>query len=237
MEALVNRQVKIRELWIASGKKSGRIKESLRIAGEQNLPVRFKKGAELSCLLPDIVHQGIVALAEEFVYSDLHNLIDISLKNREQALLIMADHITDEGNLGAMIRTAAFFGAHGLIIPKDRSASVTPRVLKRSLGACLRLSIAKVVNLGRTLDHLEKKGFWIIGTSGQDSESIYQVDWNRNIVLAFGNEQQGLSRSLQQRCHQMVGIPSPGNLDSLNVSVAGGVILSEIIRQRGFAEK
>ena len=231
-EALVNGQVKIQELWIAEGKRSGRIKEILRIARERNIPARFRKGAELSRLLPDMAHQGIVALAEKFAYSDPHHLIDISLRNRGRALLIMADHITDEGNLGALIRTAAFFGAHGLIIPKDRSAGVTPGVLKRSSGAYLHLPIARVVNLGRTLDLLEKKGFWIIGTSGRTSESIYQVDWDRDLVLAFGNEQQGLSRSVQQRCHQVVGIPSLGYSDSLNVSVAGGVILSEIIRQR-----
>lgn len=173
-----------------------------------------------------------MALTDAFAYSDLDHLTNVSQQNKGQALLIIADHITDEGNMGALIRTSAFFGAHGLIIPKDRSARVTSKVLKRSSGACAHLPIARVVNLARTLDLLQKKGFWIVGTSGDSPESIYDFDWNRDLVLAMGNEQQGLSRIVRQRCHQVVSIPSFGHMESLNVAVAGGVILSEIVRQR-----
>jgi 23S rRNA (guanosine2251-2'-O)-methyltransferase len=176
-----------------------------------------------------------VALAEKFTYSELDHLANISFKKKGEALIIALDHITDEGNLGALIRTAAFFGAHGLIIPKDRSASVTAKVLKRSSGACIYLPIARVVNMGRALDLLEKKGCWIIGASGESKESIYEFDWNRDLVLVLGNEQRGLSRSVRKRCHQEVSIPSLGHAESLNVSVASGVILSEIIRQRNAA--
>ncbi len=231
-ENLIQGEIKIEELWIAEGKKSGRIKEILRIAGERNIPIRYKKATRLSRLFPDMAHQGIVALAEEFSYSDLDHLIDISLHNQEQGLLIVADHITDEGNLGALIRTAMFFRAQGLIIPKSRSAKVTAKVLKRSSGACVHFPISRVVNIGRSLDLLERRGFWIVGTSGDSSESIYHFDWNRDLVLVLGNEQRGLSRSALQRCHQMVSIPLFGHVDSLNVAVACGVILSEIMRQR-----
>jgi 23S rRNA (guanosine2251-2'-O)-methyltransferase len=231
-ETLIKGQPRIQEIWIAEGKKSGRTTEILRIAREQDIPIRRKKGAELSGLLPNIAHQGIVAFAKEFAYADLDYLIKISSKNQGQALLIAADHITDEGNLGALIRTAAFFGAHGLIIPKDRSARVTPQVLKRSSGAYVYLPVARVVNMGRALDLLAKKGFWIIGTSAKSAESIHQFDWNRDLVLILGGEQRGLSRSVQKRCHQVVSIAALGNVESLNVGVAGGVILSEIARQR-----
>jgi len=173
-----------------------------------------------------------VAVSGNFNYTDLERIIDFSLKSQGHSLLIAADHITDEGNLGALIRTAAFFGVHGLIIPKDRSASVTSRVLKRSSGAFLHLPIAQVVNMGRALDILEKKGFWIIGASGDGVESIYQFDWKRSLVLVLGNEQKGLSRAARKRCQQVVRIPSPGQVESLNVGVAAGVILSEIIRHR-----
>jgi len=202
------------------------------MVGERGIPVSFKKAAELSQLIPGTSHQGIVALAEKFTYSDFDQVIDSSLKNQGRALLIVADHITDEGNLGALIRTAAFFSAHGLIIPKDRSAKVTANVFKRSSGACAYLPIIRVVNLGRALDFLEKKGFWIVGGSGESSESVYQCDWNRDMVLILGNEQKGISRTVRKRCHQVVGIPSLGHMESLNVSVAAGVILSEIFRQR-----
>jgi len=202
------------------------------MARERGIPVSFRKAAELSHLMPGLAHQGIVALAERFTYSDFKQVIDISMQDQGRALLIAADHITDEGNLGALIRTAAFFSAHGLIIPKDRSAKVTANVLKRSSGACAYLPIIRVVNLGRALDLLGKKGFWIVGASGESSESVYQCDWNRDLVLILGNEQKGMSQTVRKRCHQVVGIPYLGHMESLNVSVAAGVILSEIFRQR-----
>jgi len=229
-ESLIQGRMKIQAIWIAEGKKSARRDEILGIAKKKNISVHFKKGKELSSLLPDLAHQGIVALAEDFIYSDLNHVIDVSSKSKGHSLLIAADHITDEGNLGALIRTAAFFGVHGLIIPKDRSASVTSRVLKRSSGAFLHIPIAQVVNMGRALDILEKKGFWIIGASGDGVESIYQFDWKRSLVLVLGNEQKGLGRAVRKRCQQVVRIPSPGQVESLNVGVAAGVILSEITK-------
>jgi 23S rRNA (guanosine2251-2'-O)-methyltransferase len=231
-ETLIQGRIPIREVWIAEGKKSARTGEILHMAGERHIPVRFKKAAELSHLLPGMAHQGIVAVIENFTYSDFKNVTDISMQDRNKALLIVADHITDEGNLGALIRTAAFFSAHGLIVPKDRSAKVTSNVVKRSSGACEHLPVIRVVNLGRALDILEKKGFWIVGTSGKSSDSVYQCDWNRDLVLILGNEQKGISRTVRKRCHQIVAIPSSGQMESLNVSVAAGVILSEILRGR-----
>ena len=231
-ETLIQGRVAIREVWIAEEKKSARTGEILKMAGEKGIPLSFKKAAELSHLMPGMSHQGIVALAEKFKYSDFDQVIDSSLKNQDRALLIAADHITDEGNLGALIRTAAFFSAHGLIIPKDRSAKVTANVLKRSSGACAYLPVIRVVNLGRALDLMEKKGFWIVGGSGESPESVYQCDWNRDVVLILGNEQKGICRSVRKRCHQLIAIPPSGHMESLNVSVAAGVILSEIFRQR-----
>ena len=232
-EALLKGQNRIDMLWIAEGKRSYRAREIIRMAGERDIPVQFKKSPILDKLMTGIAHQGIVALAEKFTYFDLDYIMDISLADPGHALIIMADHITDEGNLGALIRTAVFFGAHGLILPKDRSASVTERVRKRSAGAYVHLPVTRVVNMGRALDILKKKGFWVIGAAGEGPEPVYQFDWNRDLVLILGSEDRGLSRSARRRCHQLVSIPSHGLVDSLNISVAGGVILSEIIRQRG----
>jgi len=229
-EAVTGGQIRVKEIWIAKGKSSFRAGEIRRLAREHNIPVLTQKTMTLSRLLPDITHQGIVALVEPFSYTELTSLTDHHPKNK--ALLILLDHITDEGNLGAIIRTALFFGAQGLILPKDRSAGITARVLKRSSGACFHLPIARVVNLGRTLDELKKRGFWVIGASGGSRESIYDFDWKRHIALVLGNEQKGLSPSIQKRCDQVVAIPASGPAESLNVAVAGGVILSEILRQR-----
>jgi len=231
-EALIKGQIRIKELWIAEGKRSARAKEILRMAEDRGVPVKFKKSALLGQSMPGIVHQGIVALAAEFSYLDFNTLVDRSLDAPGHALLIAADHITDEGNLGALIRTAAFFGSHGLILPKDRSAKVTKGVKKRSAGAYVNLPVARVVNLSRALDVLDTKGFWIIGAAGEAPENIYHFDWNRNLILVLGSEERGLSRWVRNRCHQLVSIPSQGQVESLNVSVACGIILSEIVRQR-----
>jgi len=232
-DTLIQGRIGIREIWIAKGKKPGRIRDILQIAKKHDIPISFKDASELSGLFPDVAHQGIVAVAEDFAYADLDLIIEESLQKGRHAILIVADHITDEGNLGALIRTAAFFRVHGLIIPGDRSAGVSARILKRSSGGYLHLPIARVVNIGRTLDLLKKKGLWIIGASGETSTSIYRFDWGRDLVLVLGNEKRGLSRPARKRCDEIVSIPSSGPVESLNVSVSGGIILSEIVRQRG----
>ena len=174
-----------------------------------------------------------MGITKAFSFADLQQVLRHSLQEGASALLLAADHITDPGNLGALIRTAAFFGTHGLILPKDRSAGITAATLKRASGTHLQLPVVQVTNLGRTLDELSKNGFWIIGAAGEASMSIYDFDWKRPVVLVLGSEQKGISPSIRKRCHQLVGIPSPGGVESLNISVAGGAILSEICRQRG----
>ncbi len=231
-EALLDSHARIAELWISEGKDSARVKEIIDMADIKGVPVFYKRAYILDDIMPGTAHQGIAAIALEYSYLELDRLIDESLKTTGYSILIAADHVTDEGNLGAIIRTAVFFGVHGLILPKDRSASITHNVMKRSAGAHVHLPIARVVNLVRALDVLNKKGFWIIGTAGESTESIYNFDWKRDLVLVLGSEDRGLSPSVRNKCHQIVGIPAAGRLNALNVSVAAGVILSEIIRQQ-----
>ncbi len=133
------------------------------------------------------------------------------------------------------MRTALFFGADGLIIPKDRAAGIGLGTMKRSSGAQIHLPVSKVVNMGRALDFLKDKGFWIVGAAEDGPVAVYDFDWNRKLVLVLGNEQSGLSPTVLKRCHQVVNIPSSGSMASLNVSVAGGVLLSEIWRQRSLS--
>jgi 23S rRNA (guanosine2251-2'-O)-methyltransferase len=233
-ESLLKTPERLREVWVGSSRDGARAKEIARLGAEKGVPVHFKALREIQAIMPGAAHQGFVALAETFFsYTDIEDLIEKSRQERGGALLIVADHITDEGNLGALIRTAAFFGVHGLILPKDRSAKVTGKLLKRSSGAYVSLLISQVVNLGRTLDLLADKGFWIIGAAGEAQESLYHFDWDRDLVLVLGSESKGLSHSVRERCHALVKIPGSGQVESLNLSVAGGVILSEIVRQRG----
>jgi len=235
-EALGRDKPKIQEIWANRDRKGPRMEELLALAKDKGIPVLLKSGQELDALLPRVPHQGVLAVAEGFAYRDLGEIIRIS-HGDVHGLIIVADHITDEGNLGALIRSAAFFGAHGLVLPKDRSARITERVLKRSAGACAHLSVAREVNLGRVLDTLDKEGFWIVGAAGEGPETIYGFDWCRDLALVLGSEDRGLSRSTRERCHAIVRIPGPGNVESLNVSVACGVILSEIGRQRNAAKR
>ncbi|MFP3911944.1 MAG: TrmH family RNA methyltransferase, partial [Desulfobacteraceae bacterium] len=157
--------IRISALWVAQGKKSGRIEEITALAKARGIPVTFKPPRELDRLAPHVAHQGIVALAAPFAYRPLEEIADHAFQANGPALLVALDHITDEGNLSSLIRSSAFFGVHGIILPKDRSAQITPTVLKRSSGACVHVPITRVVNMARALTLLNQQGFWIIGTS------------------------------------------------------------------------
>jgi 23S rRNA (guanosine2251-2'-O)-methyltransferase len=230
--ALSGDETRIQTLWVAKGRRKERLQQILDMADRKDIPVVFKTHADLDRRLPSVSHQGIVALMGDFVYADLGELLRGLRRRPGSGLLVAADHITDEGNLGALIRTAAFFGSHGLILPKDRSARVTERVIKRSSGGIAHLPVVQVVNLGRTLDHLREKGFWIIGAAGEAEDSIHEFDWKRDLGLVLGSEDKGLSPSVRGRCDHLVRIPGAGSVHALNVSVAGGIILAEILRQR-----
>lgn len=232
-ESLAKTPEHLREVWVGLSRKGARAEEIARLGAEMGVPVQFKDLREIEALMPGAAHQGFVAFSEAFSYMHLEDLIEKSRRAPGHGLLIVADHITDEGNLGALIRTAAFFGAQGLILPKDRSAKVTGKLLKRTSGAHASLPISQVVNLGRALDLLAENAFWVIGAAGEAEESIYHFDWKRDAVLVLGSESKGLSHSVRDRCHALVRIPGSGQVESLNVSAAGGVILSEIMRQRG----
>lgn len=231
-ETLVHGGEDVQEIWIRSGRGPGRADEILRMAEERQIPVVWKEPAEFARAFPDVVHQGVAARVRAFRYSDVNGLAERGLKAGGFGLLLVADHVTDAGNLGALIRTAAFFGVHGVIVPEDRSARITPAVLKRSAGAYAHIPLARVVNIGRTLDLLSEKGYWIIGTSAAAAVTVYQFDWKRHVALVMGSEQKGLSRVSLKACHEVVSIPRPAAVESLNVSVAAGAILSEILRQR-----
>jgi 23S rRNA (guanosine2251-2'-O)-methyltransferase len=220
------------ELFIARGKKIQRLKEILDNATQKKIPIRYKDRPFLDKMSFSSSHQGVIAILNTYRYLDLDDLIERTTSHKKKGLLIAADHITDTGNLGSLIRTAEFFGVQGLILPKDRSASITNAVHKRSAGGSAYLPVAKVVNLTRALKQLADKNFWVVGAAGESSTNIYEFDWNRDLVLVMGNESKGLGRIVKDQCHHLVSIPQSGKLASLNVSVATGIILSEIVRQR-----
>jgi len=236
-EALSHQGMKIREVWIKKGKQGDRVEEILHMAKTRAIPIHWKRSSDLDQVLSDVAHQGVIALSEPFSYIALEDLLSHCQQFRQPRLILAADHITDEGNLAALMRTAAFFGVSGLVLPRDRSAGVTGNIIKRSAGAFLHLPATRVVNFGRALDRFKKEGFWVIGAAEKGQTSIYTFDWKRDAVLVLGNENKGLSRLVEKKCDYTVCIPSIGHISSLNVSVAGGVVLSEIMRQRNISSE
>ena len=230
-EALLRGRVALKEVWVAGGRLSPRLRELVELAAGMGVPVLEKPPAVFAGRFPDVAHQGVAAVAAPFAYADLEETARSALDRAEEALFVALDHVTDEGNLGALIRTSAFFGAQGMILPRDRSAGISPRVLKRASGACAVLPVVQVVNLVRSLQQLKAMGYWAVGTAGESSVSIYDFDWRRPTVLIMGNEEKGLSPGIRKSCDQLVAIPGSGLMESLNVSVAGGVVLAEIRRR------
>jgi len=221
------------ELFVARERSAERLKQILDLARARGIPVRLKDKTYLDNLSSGLPHQGIIGVLSTYRYADLEDLTRICLSERDGGLLLVADHITDIGNLGSLIRTAEFFGVQGLILPRDRAASVTDAVQRIAAGGAAYLPVARVTNIARALKELNELGFWIVGAAGESRESIYEFGWRRNVVLVLGSEDKGLSRVAKKECHQLISIPRLGHLDSLNVAVAAGVILSEIARQRG----
>ena len=177
-------------------------------------------------------HQGVVAQVSAYEYLDIVELIEQAKAQSSQPVIVVADGITDPHNLGAIIRTAEAIGAQGLVIPQRRAVGVTSTVRKVAAGALEKLPVARVVNLGRALEALKEAGFWIYGTAGEASQPIHGVEFAKSTVLVVGAEGDGLSFTTQKACDVLVSIPLLGSTPSLNASVAAGMALYEIYRQR-----
>ena len=170
-------------------------------------------------------HQGIIIDIEDFKYSDLDDFI-----GEENAKVVILDHLEDTHNLGAIIRTCEAAGISGIIIPKDRSVSVNSTVMKTSAGALENVKISMVTNLSQTVDKLKKKGFWIVGTAMENSIDYREIDYSGKIALVIGNEGQGMSKSMFNACDFIAKIPMYGKINSLNASVAAGIMIYEVMR-------
>lgn len=174
------------------------------------------------------VHQGIILDIEDFVYCELEDMMQ-----KEDAFVVILDHIEDPHNLGAIIRTCEASGVDGIILPKNRSVSVNATVMKTSAGALENVSIASVVNLKKTIERLKKNGFWIVGTDMVNSTDYRKIDYSGKIALVIGSEGFGMSRIVRESCDFIARIPMYGKVNSLNASVASGIMIYEIIKSRG----
>jgi 23S rRNA (guanosine2251-2'-O)-methyltransferase len=208
----------------------------LNLAGTKNIPVTFKEKREIDKLTGNGSHQGVVGFYPSFAYADLDQI----MMNRHPAslyhLILLLDGITDPQNLGAMIRTAHCHGANGVMIPEHRTATVTAAVIKASAGAALLTPVVRVANLSRAMADLKKKGFWIYGADTHAGQTIHDVTYQGDIGLVMGSEGRGMRPLIRKQCDFLVSIPMRGKIDSLNVSVATGIILNDIVRKWAYME-
>lgn len=198
-------------------------KNIISLIEKNKIPVFYKNKNELD-KLADSHHQGIILFIDDFVYCNLEEFI-----NKDDAVVLILDHIEDPHNLGAMIRTCEAAGVDGIILPKNRSVEVNATVMKTSAGALSNIKIASVTNLKSTIDKLKKNGFWIIGTDMIDSVDYRSIDYSGKVALVIGSEGFGMSRIVRESCDFVANIPMYGKVNSLNASVACGIMVYEII--------
>lgn len=198
---------------------------------QQGVPVKTVKSSRFREMAGDENAQGVIAYIAAYEYSSIDAMLKKAEEKAEAPFLILLDGIEDPHNLGAIIRTAEQAGAHGVILPKDRSASLNQTVARTSAGALNYLPVARVTNLKRCAEELKEKGLWIV-SADMDGETMYDANLRGPIALVIGNEGAGVSRLMQKTCDLCVSIPSFGKVDSLNASVAAGVLMYEIVRQR-----
>ena len=219
------------KLFIQEGLQDGPILSILREARKQDTIVQHVSKQRLDQLSEGGKHQGVIAQMAAWSYAEVSDILDKARQAGEDPFILLLDGIEDPHNLGAIIRTANLAGAHGVIIPKHRAAGLTGVVARASAGALHYTPVAKVTNLGAEIDRLKKEGIWFV-CADMDGEVMYRQNLKGPIGLVIGNEGEGVSRLIREKCDFTAAIPMRGDIDSLNASVAAGVLCYEIVRQR-----
>lgn len=210
-----------------------RVREALKIAGERGLPLLEASRTDLDRLTDGAIHQGLVLQVPTYVYADLDDLLQVARDAGEPALIVVLDGVTDPRNLGAVVRSTAAFGGHGVVVPERRAAGMTASAWKASAGAASRVKVAQVTNLTRTLERLKSEGCFVLGLDADGDVDLPEVTAaTEPVVLVVGSEGKGLGRLVRQNCDQVVSIPMTAETESLNAGVAAGVALYEIARRR-----
>lgn len=221
----------IDKLFILDGAQDGPIQTIKREAKKRDTMVRFVTKERLDQLSETGKHQGVVAYTAAYIYAEVDEILAAARSRNEAPFVFLLDNIEDPHNLGAIIRTANLAGAHGVIIPKNRAAGLTAAVARASAGALNYTPVARVTNLAQTMEALKKEGLWFV-CADMDGTMMYQLDLKGPIGLVIGNEGNGVGRLVREKCDFVASIPMKGDIDSLNASVAAGVLAYEIVRQR-----
>lgn len=230
IEALKNNRP-IEKIMVNKASKEGSIKKILAMAKENKVIIQEVDRHKLDEMSESHAHQGVIAITSDYRYYDLDEILEIPRQKGEDPFFIILDGITDPHNLGSIIRTADAVGAHAVIIPKRRSVQITPIVAKASAGAVEYLPVCKVTNIVNTIKTLKENGLWIAAVD-MDGQTFYQQNLGCPLGLVVGSEGEGISRLVKQNCDFTVSMPMSGNVTSLNASVAGGILLYEVYRQR-----
>lgn len=221
----------IDKVYILDGCQDGPIRSIVREAKKHDTIINFVTKERLGQLSETGKHQGVVAMAAAYDYAEVDDMLELARQKGEDPFLILLDNIEDPHNLGAIIRTANLAGAHGVIIPKRRAVGLTATVARTSAGALNYTPVAKVTNLVKTMEELKEKGLWFV-CADMDGDVMYKVNMKGPIGLVIGNEGEGVGRLVKENCDMTASIPMKGDIDSLNASVAAGVLAYEIVRQR-----
>lgn len=222
----------IDKLYVLDGCPDGPVRTIIREAKKGDTIINYVKKERLDQLSETGHHQGVIAMAASYEYATVEDILEKAKEKGEAPFIFVLDNIEDPHNLGAMIRTANLAGAHGVIIPKRRAVGLTSTVARTSAGAINYTPVAKVTNLKQTMEQLKKEGMWFV-CADMDGTPYYQMDLKGPMGLVIGNEGEGVSRLIKETCDFVASIPMKGDIDSLNASVAVGVLAFEIARQRG----
>lgn len=221
----------IDKLFVLDGCKDGPVQTIVREARKHDTLIQFVAKERLEQLSETKKHQGVIAMAAAYTYATVDDILDKARAKGETPFIILLDNIEDPHNLGAIIRTANLAGAHGVIIPKRRAVGLTATVAKASAGAINYTPVAKVTNLTNTIKELKEQGMWFV-CADMGGTSMYDLDLKGSIGLVIGNEGEGVSKLVKENCDFIASVPMKGDIDSLNASVATGVLAYEIVRQR-----
>ena len=219
----------LEKLLVQKGELSGSAREIVAMAKEKKIMVQVVEKSRLDEVSPH--HQGLIAIASAYQYASMEELYAAAKDKGEDPFFILLDGITDPHNLGAIIRTAECVGAHGVIVPQHRSVGLTPAAVKASAGAVEHVKVARVTNLNRTIEELQKKGIWVYGLS-MDGEDYEKVTFEGGVALVIGAEGDGISRLTSDKCDQIISLPICGVIDSLNASVAAGIMMYKVLSCR-----
>ena len=223
----------IDKVYIAKGETDAALRAVASMARAAGAVVQEADRRKLDAMSVTHAHQGVLAIAAIKEYATVEEIHARALERGETPLVVLCDEIEDPHNLGAIIRTAECVGAHGVIIPKRRSAGVTPIVEKTSAGAVEHMAIARVSNMTNTIKDLKKMGYWIFGAAAEGKSRLWDTDFTGATAIVIGSEGGGMSRLVQENCDVLVSIPRSGKINSLNASASAAVLLYEVVRQRG----